>query len=285
MTFRSQHTTAYRYHEPVSICHNEVHLRPRAGAHQSVLWSDLSVDPAPEHTVSRKDYFGNDVAYFAIHEPHQTLTITAVSVVEVLAFNPPAEAPEWEEVRDSVREHGGAGTLEAFQYVFDSPFAKTGAHFAEFARPSFPARRSVLEGAVDLRRRIHREFRYAPQATTISTTTDEVLAARQGVCQDFAHVMIAVLRSIGLPVRYVSGYLRSGPKTVGAEASHAWVSVYCGDDGWIDMDPTNDVNPREGHITLAWGRDYGDVTPVRGVALGGGEQEVSVTVRVTPETV
>ena len=185
-------------------------------------------------------------------------------------------------MRDEARVHAGVESLEAYQFVFPSQYVHCGIEFASFAQPSFAAGRPVLEGLTELSSRICKEFKYDPRATTVATPAREVLRARHGVCQDFAHVMICCLRSLGLPARYVSGYLRSTGNVVGAEESHAWVSAWVPGHGWIDIDPTNNVIPSDGHLTLAWGRDYGDVTPVKGVALGGGEQSIAVRVSVTP---
>ena len=188
----------------------------------------------------------------------------------------------WEAVRDELAAHARPETLEAFEFVFDSPFVTAGAELAAYAGPSFPAGRGLLDGVDDLAHRIHTEFTYEPNATTIDTPLLDSLKARRGVCQDFSHVMIGALRSLHLAARYVSGYLRSGTEYQGAEASHAWVSVYLPGTGWVDVDPTNDIRPGTGHVTLGWGRDYGDVTPVKGIALGGGQQRVDVEVRVEP---
>ncbi len=284
MTFRATHVTTYSYSNPVSICHNEVHLHPRATGRQSVQRSDLKVEPTPNYVHNHKDYFGNAVSYFAIHGSHTKLVVTAESIVDVHPFEPPIAGltPPWEVVRDEVSMHESEETLDAFQYLFDSPYVKTGPAFAEFAMPSFTEGRNFLDAARDLCHRIFVEFKYDQKATSISTPAEEVLAARHGVCQDFAHVMIGCLRSMRLPARYVSGYLRSGPKMIGAEASHAWVSAYCSGFGWLDFDPTNDVIPSSNHLTVAWGRDYGDVSPVKGVAIGGGEQTIDVAVGVVP---
>lgn len=285
MTYRATHTTTYTYSEPVSICHNEVHLRPRSGYRQTLIDSMLTVLPDPGHMYSRGDYFGNEATFFSIHEPHSRLIISAESLVEVRPGTPidPDATPPWDTVRAEVRAHRNAEAIDAMQFVFASQYVKAGPEFATFAQPSFPAGRPLLRGLLDLANRIFTQFRYDPRATTVATPVDEVLMARHGVCQDFAHVMIGALRSIGLPARYVSGYLRSNPGTVGAEESHAWIAAWCPGFGWIDVDPTNNLLPSDAHITLAWGRDYGDVTPVRGVALGGGEQMISVRVRVQPE--
>jgi len=284
MTFRATHVTTYTYSDPVSICHNEVHLHPRGTARQSVQRSELKVDPTPNYVHGHKDYFGNSVSYFAIHGAHNRLVVTSESIVDVHPYEPPSaeSTPAWEVVRDEVSIHEAPETLDAFEYVFESPYVKTGVAFAEFALTSFTEGRSFLEATLDLCHRIYNEFKYDQTATSISTPAEEVLLARHGVCQDFAHVMIACMRSLGLPARYVSGYLRSGPKMVGAEASHAWVSAYCSGFGWLDFDPTNDVMPSGSHLTVAWGRDYGDVSPVKGVAIGGGEQTIRVSVGVVP---
>ena len=186
----------------------------------------------------------------------------------------------WEQARDLLATHADSGCLEAFEFVFDSPFAFAEAEFAEFALPTFTPGRPLLDALRELMHRIHDEFRYRPKSTSIYMPLVEVLRNRRGVCQDFAHVMIAALRSLRLAARYVSGYLRSGSRYQGAQASHAWVSVFVPGTGWLDFDPTNDVMPSDGHITLAYGRDYADVTPVKGITTGGGGQRVEVEVLV-----
>jgi transglutaminase-like putative cysteine protease len=186
-----------------------------------------------------------------------------------------------------VRGDRSRNALAAFEMTFDSPLVAAGAPFAEYAAPSFPAGRPLLEAAIDLTHRIHEEFAYRPGATSVATPIADVLAQRRGVCQDFAQVQIACLRSLGLPGRYVSGYIRTRPPEgqqswAGGDASHAWVSIWCGDAGWIDLDPTNDLLASDEHVTLAWGRDYGDVAPIKGVLLGGGGHTIGVDVRVEP---
>ncbi|MBL8230229.1 MAG: transglutaminase family protein [Bryobacterales bacterium] len=284
MLYRASHITRYYYADAVATCHNEVRLRPRSAPYQKVQSFRLAVSPAADSSADRKDYFGNEVRYFCVLEAHAQLAITATSVVEVAKreLPEPLSTAPWESVRSHVREVTDVEALRAFEFTSESPFVPVGQDLGEYARVSFAAERPVLEAAADLSSRIHREFKYLPSSTTIDTTVAEVFRSRQGVCQDFAHVMIAMLRSLGLPARYVSGYLRSGAQYTGAEASHAWVSLFVPGSGWIDLDPTNNVLPRDGHITLAWGRDYGDVTPVKGVTLGGGEHCVSVEVRVVP---
>jgi transglutaminase-like putative cysteine protease len=284
MKLLATHTTRYWYSGPVSTCHTEVHLHPRASQHQTILEFALDISPTPDSTLSREDYFGNEVTFFSIAEPHRELVVTSHCLADVEAATPPALelSPAWEQVREETSKRDTAETFEAGQFVFESPLIPIGAPFAEYAAPSFTAGRPLLSGVEDLSRRIFTEFHYDRKATTIGTPVGEVLAKRRGVCQDFAHVMIACLRSLNLPARYVSGYVRSGGDFAGAEASHAWVSVWCPMFGWLDFDPTNNVMPRGEHFTVAWGRDYYDVTPVKGVALGGGEQVISVSVEVTP---
>ena len=290
MKMSAQHVTTYLYSEPVSICHTEVHLSPRNVPGQKLLSFELEIRPEPDFLHSRTDYFGNSTTYFAIHEPHQTLTVEAMSELEIEIEEPPCPelTPAWERVREQVRDAIDEECFLASEFLYRSPLIAHGCgtaagasrEFAAYARTSFGKDRPVQDAAFDLCRRIFKDFKYDPRATTISTPVAEVLKLRAGVCQDFAHVMIACLRSIGLPARYVSGYLKSGENTRGAEASHAWCSVFCPGFGWLDFDPTNDTIPHGEHVTLAFGRDYSDVTPVKGVALGGGEQIINVSVGV-----
>ncbi|PWU05378.1 MAG: transglutaminase [Terriglobia bacterium] len=283
MNVRVRHTTTYLYREPVSICHTEVRLAPREDRSQRILEHKLSISPPPGGTFGHKDYFGNHVLYFSLHEPHQTLTISAESVIELENAEPlePGLTPPWEEaLGDAWLQEEGRG-LKAYQYVFESPRITPGPEFADYARPSFPRERPLLEACLDLCHRIHADFRYDQQATTVATSVAEVFKTRRGVCQDFAHFAIAGLRSLGFAARYVSGYLRS-PDLVGSQASHAWVAVFCPGFGWLGLDPTNDQLPDGNHITLAYGRDYSDVAPVKGVTLGGGEQVIDVEVLVEP---
>jgi transglutaminase-like putative cysteine protease len=281
MQVRAKHTTTYLYSEPVSISHTEVRLAPREDCVQQILEHNLSLHPAPGRRFPRKDYFGNEVTYFSIHEPHQTLTITAESLVEMEDPEPlePCLTPPWEEARAKAWRYDENHAWKAYQFVFGSPRITSSPEFAEYAQPSFPAKRPLLEAALDLCHRIHSEFRYDQKATTVATSVAEVLASRRGVCQDFAHFAIACLRSLGLAARYVSGYLRS-PELAGSQASHAWVAVFCPGFGWLGLDPTNDCLADGNHLTLAYGRDYSDVAPVKGVAVGGGEQVVNVSVVV-----
>jgi transglutaminase-like putative cysteine protease len=289
MRYSVVHVTRYEYEEPVLLCQNVAHLTARSTERQRCLSSEFSVRPAPAVLTRHTDYFGNAAGYFAVQEPHRELTVVARHRVEVLEPPPPPEhTPAWEQVRsDLPRDRTPAG-LDACQFVFDSPYVRAGDGPLDYARPSFPPGRPLWEAVLDLNRRIHAEFTYDPRATGVATPVREVLAGRRGVCQDFAHLAIACLRSLGLAARYVSGYLaRSGApgkaRPVGADASHAWPAVYLPGHGWFDVDPTNNVVPRLGHITLAWGRDFDDVSPLKGVILGGGRQTVHVGVDVVPE--
>jgi transglutaminase-like putative cysteine protease len=287
MTYRVTHTTTYRYGKVVSLCHNLVHLTPRTCARQTCLFSQLQITPSPKLFVEQADYFGNRATYFMVEEPHEELTLKAVSETEVVPFAAPdtAVTPSWERVRAFLEQDRSPQGLEACQFVYDSPYVKTSPELADYAAPSFPAGRPLLEAARDLTRRIHQDFCYDPKATTVATPLHEVLALQRGVCQDFAHLQIGCLRALGLSARYVSGYLRTDPlpgqeRLVGTDGSHAWLSIYCPGLGWVDFDPTNDLIPSDGHLRLAWGRDYDDVSPVKGVNLGGGRHSVIVGVDV-----
>jgi transglutaminase-like putative cysteine protease len=289
MKFQVVHSTVYQYSEAVPVCHNELHLRPRENFRQSCLHHRLSVEPAPSRFEHRRDYFGNHVTFFAIQEPHDRLKIVSESLVEVRPPQSidPARTPAWEEIRDHFALGQPPWWLEARQYVLQSQYVPLGPDLVGYASASFPLGRPWLEGVLDLTRRIFKEFVYDPRATTISTPVAEVLRIRRGVCQDFAHLQIACLRSLGLPARYVSGYLMTVPppgmpRLIGSDASHAWVSAFCPEIGWIDIDPTNNQMPSLHHITLGWGRDYFDVSPVKGVITGGGQHRVRVSVDVTP---
>jgi transglutaminase-like putative cysteine protease len=283
MLYQATHVTRYLYDEPVSQCLNEARLTPRNMPGQALHQFRLRVDPEPALLECRKDYFGNDVTSFAVFRTHDRFSATATSVVEVQP-RPAEGVPDiaWEDARDLLASHSNPSLLEAYEFVFDSPFVAAEAPLAQYASLSFAPGRSLTEAVAELSHRVHAEFRYQPKSTSIEMPLLHVFENRCGVCQDFAHVMIGALRSLRLAARYVSGYLRSGATYQGADASHAWVSVFVPGAGWLDFDPTNDVRPSEGHVTIGWGRDYGDVTPVKGVALGGGTQIVEVEVRVEP---
>lgn len=282
MHCKASHTTRYRYETPVSHCQSQVRLTPRALPWQRLLVSRIETVPEAASVDHHEDYFGNTVTTFTILESHDRFATVATSIVDIEPRPAPMSEVAWEAARDVLAAHDRPETLEAFEFTFGSPFVSTAPALAEYAGPSFTPGRPLLEAVEDLSRRIHADFEYRPRATGIDTPLLDTFKAKRGVCQDFAHVMIGALRSIGLAARYVSGYLRSDANYQGAEASHAWVGVFVPDLGWVDVDPTNDVRPSDGHLTLTWGRDYGDVAPVKGVALGGGRQSVEVEVRVVP---
>ncbi|HEX5093234.1 MAG TPA: transglutaminase family protein [Burkholderiales bacterium] len=278
------HETQYDYTAPVALSQQLLHLTPRALPWQVCREHRLEVAPAPGERGERDDYFGNPTTQFLIAAPHDALLVRAESTLDVAPREQAALARPggaWETVRDAARN-------EASEFLYESPNVETWRDLAEYAARSFAQGRPALEAAMDLSSRIHRDFQFDRTATSVSTPLREVMKRRRGVCQDFAHLMIGGLRALGLPARYVSGYLLTDPppgrpRLVGADASHAWVSVYCGTDvGWVDLDPTNDCVVDDEHVTLAWGRDFSDVTPMRGVILGGGEQELEVRVTVSP---
>ncbi len=287
MNYRVSHVTTYHYEEMASVCHNELRLTPRTDARQRPRRTQLRVDPTPSALVPGLDFFGNQMHVLTVQEPHRQLTITAKSDVTVTPLPPPEVTPSWEAVRDRLRTDRSASALDAYQFAFESPHVAFDDGVLEFVAPSFGVARPILDAVRELTHRINREFRYDQTATTVATPVAEVLRTRRGVCQDFAHLEIACLRALGLAARYVSGYILTvpppgAPRLVGADASHAWLAVWVGDAGWVDIDPTNDQLPSDQHITAAWGRDYADVSPLRGVVLGGGAHRVHVAVDVTP---
>jgi len=288
MQYRVTHTTTYEYSEPVSLCQNVAHLTPREVPAQHCVHSHRAIAPQPAVVCERVDYFGNPSTFFTVQEPHRELIVSAGHLI-ALSPQPapePSRSPPWEEVRDLLPADRAPATLEAYQFVFGTRYTPPGPELTAYAQPFFTAGRPILEAVLDLTARIHRDFVYDPRATTVATPLNEVFAKRRGVCQDFAHLEIACLRSLGLAARYVSGYLGTNPsagqrRLLGADATHAWVSVYCPPSGWVDVDPTNDLVPFDKHLLLAWGRDFDDVSPIKGVILGGGQHAVRVAVGVT----
>jgi len=289
MKYQVRHATTYDYHETVAVCQNIVHLAPRAVRWQICHRHRLVVRPAPASLRRRTDYFGNPVTHFAIHEGHRKLSITSTSQVEVRPreFPPPAESTPWEQVRDKLPSDRSPVGLDNYQFAFDSPRVGRHAELAAYAAESFLPDRPILEAALELNARIHADFTFDAQATTVHTPLTEVFARRRGVCQDLTHVGVGCLRSIGLAARYVSGYLRTVPppgeaRLIGADVSHAWVSLFCGGLGWVDLDPTNNLLVDTDHITIAWGRDYNDVCPINGMFIGGGQHAMTVSADVEP---
>ncbi len=292
MKYRITHTTGYKYSAPASLSQNELFLRPRITPSQKVLEYTLSISPEPQYRHSRIDYFGNAVDVFMVQHPHNELAVSAISSVET--SNPVVPSPEhtitWEMVTSRLASPSTAADLEASQFTYASPLVTIIPEALGYGRLSFAAGTPVLVGALDLMRRIFTEFAYDKSASTVDTTVEQVLKNRKGVCQDFAHLAISCLRSLGLAARYVSGYLETfpppgKPKMVGSDASHAWVSIFIPDSGWVDFDPTNNLLANESYVTLAWGRDYGDVAPVKGVVMGGGTHLLSVTVDVAAQRI
>ena len=289
MIFRVRHLTTYHYGEPVVLSHHAAHLQPRDSPGQRHHSATLEVAPAPEvMKEGQLDYFGNPVTFFTIQESHDTLEVEAGFVVETAPAQllPQSGGPTWERVRADLAEPSGAEAEAALDFLFPSAQVPLIRAAAEFAEPSFVAGRPLCEAALDLSRRIHGEFAFDPVATLVGTPLAEVFKERRGVCQDFAHVGIACFRAMGLAARYVSGYIRTHAppgkeKLVGADASHAWLAVFVPGWGWMDLDPTNDCAAGEDHIVVAWGRDYDDVSPIKGVVLGGGDHRVEVAVDVT----
>ena len=283
MLYRITHSTRYNYPSPVTQCFTEARLTPRAFPGQQVREHSLQVTPFPAFLHERKDYFGNDVSTFAVLERHDRFSAVAESVVDVeTARTDMLTSPPWEEVSDLLALPLDPDSIAASEFIFDSPYISALNELREYARPTFTSGRPLLDALQELTRRIHDEFKYQPKSTSIDTPLLDVLQNRRGVCQDFAQLMIGALRSLRLSARYVSGYIRSGPRFQGAAASHAWVSVFDPQNGWMGFDPTNNMMTSDAHITLAWGRDYSDVTPVKGLTLGGGGQSVEVEVRVQP---
>jgi transglutaminase-like putative cysteine protease len=288
MKYQVTHQTHYIYRESVSLCHSEARLFFRHFPGQNCLQSNLTIDPSPDTYREREDFFGNRVGYFAIQRPHSQLKVTATSIVnrniEQMAQPELFGLMSWEFIRDAFM-HRQPDLLEARPFVLDSPLVAASPEMEVYARPSFQSRYSLFEAAYHLMERIHDDFDFVPGFTNVTTPLAEVMKQRKGVCQDFAHVAIGCLRSMGLAARYVSGYLETIPPPgqeplTGTDASHAWFSVYIPGMGWVDFDPTNRQIPGNHHLVVAWGRDYSDVVPLRGVIFSSGGQRLSVGVEV-----
>jgi transglutaminase-like putative cysteine protease len=289
--YRIEHETRYVYASTVATSQHVAYLRPRELPWQHVVSSGLTITPTPSRVVQRVDYFANLVDHFELLRPHVELRVCARSLVDVHPREgtvTPSASPLWKDARTTLASSAVPPAVS--QFVYASPYVPPASEIRAFARGSFPEGRTLLAGAIDLMHRIHRDFTFDPSATNLTTPLTRVLADRRGVCQDFAHFQISCLRSLGLAARYVSGYLLTDPppgqpRLIGADASHAWLSVYCPHHGWVDLDPTNDVIVAQRHVVLAWGRDYGDVSPLRGVLLGGAEHTLFVGVSVEPVAV
>ena len=291
MLLRVVHETAYDYVTMVRTAHHMAHLKPAENARQRLLSHQLRIEPQPARRGDSVDVFGNTRSFFSLPYAHDGLRVVADSVVSTSPAQAPEASPPWQEVAERMRYHRASHYDAAAEFAFASPYVPRDAAFAAYAQPSFAEGRPLLAAARDLMQRIHAEFEYAPAATDVNTPALEALALRRGVCQDLAHVMLGCLRSLRLPARYVSGYMMTDPppgqpRLVGSDASHAWVSLYVpgGEGGgcWVDLDPTNDRVPGEDYVVLAVGRDYSDVSPLRGVIHGGSQHTLRVAVTVAP---
>ena len=287
MLYTVTHRTEYKYRSSVSLAQHLLHLRPRATPRQQVHAFQLTVDPAAG-THPHDDVYGNHADFVAVDRPHDCFVATSTARLEVIApaWPDPDSTPAWEKARDAAPVELGDG--HPLEFLFDSERVAQSVTFGDYARESFKPNRPFLAALQDLTHRIYSEFTFDAKATDVRTPAEDAFQKRRGVCQDFAHIGIACLRSIGLPARYVSGYLETipppgKPRLAGADASHAWVSAWCPGLGWVDADPTNDLLPGDRHLTIGWGRDYSDVSPIRGVAVGGGDHELKVAVDVVPE--
>ena len=296
MRYRVKHSTRYEYADQVNQGYNVAYLIPRECNGQRVNFSDIRIIPTPTSKIKRVDYFGNVVCHFTVEKPHRKLEVIVDSEVEVAPSEPRllGGGTTCAEVRAALLNGSTTEDVKASEFCFDSPMIALNRELSDFAKDLFSAERPFLEAVSALNSRIFNDFKYDPSFSTVATPLKDVMASRRGVCQDFAHLAIGVLRGLGFAARYVSGYLETLPppgqvKLAGADASHAWFSVYIPGDEWQDFDPTNDVMPGDQHITTAWGRDYSDVTPLKGVVFGGGGKQVlSVAVdvsrlEVTPE--
>jgi transglutaminase-like putative cysteine protease len=284
--YRVMHRTDYRYGGPVTSGQTIAHLLVRETPHQHVVAADIAVEPAPDHRFTHVDGFGNLVSYLALEHPHEHLTVTATSDVNVVVPEPPATSPPWEDVPVLLIDDRSPDGLLARQCTLASALVPIEDAVVDYVGPSFPPGRLLHDAVIDLAHRIHADFAFDPSVTDVTTPLADVLASRRGVCQDFAHLAIGCVRAMRLPARYVSGYIETDPspeqpKLTGSDASHAWLAVYVPGYGWFDIDPTNDQAPPRRHVTVAWGRDYADVTPLRGVVFGPVvEQELDVAVHV-----
>ena len=290
MIYDVSHRTTYRYSAPVAQSQHIVHMSPRAVERQRIKGHTLLIEPAPTIRTEREDYFGNRVVLFDIEQDHTELIVQARSTIGVTAPKKVdrAAAPPWEEVVKRIADPRAGLDMDIARYACASKNTYPTPDIAAYARPSFQPGRSVLEAAWDLVERIYDDFTFDQTATDVSTPVTQVLQQRRGVCQDFSHLALACLRAMRISARYVSGYILTRPppgvtRLAGADASHAWISAWCPGLGWVDADPTNNLLPGDRHLTVAWGRDFGDVSPIRGVAVGGGDHELKVAVDVLRE--
>jgi transglutaminase-like putative cysteine protease len=285
MIYHVRHVTRYEYQSPVDLGAHLAHLRPRPLPHQRVLRAGVQAAPAVSWRRDGSDHFGNEVTWLFLDVPHAAFQVIADATVDVGFPKPPepGATPAWEAVAQLAWE-AGPQAWQAAEFLFDSPHAPADGGARNYAAPFFPPGRPVLDALLELNASIRRNFTFRSGVTTTRTRIHEVLRRREGVCQDFSHLVISALRSFGLPARYVSGYIRTRPTRaqlarLGADQSHAWVGCWLGaEHGWVDLDPTNGIVVRDEHVVLGWGRDFADVTPLSGVILGGGKQTLSVEV-------
>ena len=289
MIYAVRHATTYHYEQPVTLSTHRLRLTPRETPRQKLRRFALDVAPEGARLVAERDIFGNAAHLLDLRQDHDTLTIEARSVVERLPAAPPVDATPWEQVAAAAARPGGTEALAAAPFAFPSRFTGADDALEDWARTCFTPGRPALEAAAAMMSRIHADWAYDPEATHAGTTAVEAFGLKRGVCQDFAHVFLAACRALGLPARYVSGYLlthppEGQPRLIGADASHAWAALWTPEAGWAEFDPTNDCVPDLEHVTCAWGRDYADVGPVVGVVLGAGAHRLEVAVDVTPTT-
>jgi len=289
MIYRLKHRTTFKYAQPVTFVYNVLHLKPRDLPWQTTRNARLTITPEPAVLSEQPDFFGNRTTYCTVQEKHQIMQVLMESEIEVRKRPVMTQqGPAWDTVMNALQGDSSLAGLDAFQFCFDSQGVQRNTDSETYARPSCKAGWTTHEVAIDLMHRIHAEFEFDATATNVYTPVSDVLKNRKGVCQDFAHLMISCLRSVGIPARYNSGYIQTAPpegqaRLAGADASHAWIGVYCPVNGWLDLDPTNDKPANEEFITIGWGRDYQDVSPVAGVLLGGGKHSVLAEVDMIPE--
>lgn len=287
MRYAVRHETHYAYAPPVDLGLHILRLTPLDGSGQRVVSQRLMIDPQPDQFVAFKDHFGNAVHHVAVETIHDQFSVTLDAIVEIARKKTPGEGPSWQAIVAAMQGDGFPGQPGIAEFIYPSPLAALDDDATSYAAESFAEERPIIEALTDLTARINRDFAYTPNVTTVSTRVAEIVASRHGVCQDFSHLMIAGLRGLGLPARYVSGYIRTlpaegGPARQGGDASHAWVSVWCGEElGWVEFDPTNALIVDNEHVVVAYGRDFSDVTPLRGVILGGGSHTLTVRVHLT----
>lgn len=289
MKYRVIHRTEYEYSDTANVCHNMAHLSPRSDARQKCGSHFLSVVPQPTMIHERLDHFGNRLFYFSIEKPHRTMVVTATSLIEplVTANQTVQSTSGWRNFSNELDKLPPADQMTAREFMLESPMIPHLPELHAYSESSFSRYGGIYEAAGDLMQRIYSDFKYDPSFTTLATPLRDVLEHKRGVCQDFTHLAIGCIRAYGIPARYVSGYLETAPppgqdKLAGADASHAWLSVFTPDTGWIDLDPTNNQRPDDRYITIGWGRDYSDVPPLKGVIYGGGTHKMTVSVDVEP---